>query len=98
LLQYDLACFEITGFARARVAFTNIAHAIFIDCARTFWTNTQGSTASKVDGFRFIIIRVTEIKLQLKAGIRIVFVVFRNFSQLNDGGKWTADLAPKSLQ
>jgi hypothetical protein len=80
LLQHDLACFEITGFARPRIAFTNIAHAIFIDCAGAFWTNAQGSATSKVDGFCLIIIGVTEIKLQLEAGIGIVFVVFRNFS------------------
>jgi hypothetical protein len=63
LLQYDLTRFEITGFARPRIALTNIAHAIFIDCARTFWTNAQGSAASKVDGFRIIILAVAEIKL-----------------------------------
>jgi hypothetical protein len=80
LLQYDLARFEITGFARSRIAFTNIAHAIFIDCAGTFWTNTQGGAASKVNRFGILVVGVAEIELQLEASVGIVFIVLRNFS------------------
>jgi hypothetical protein len=97
LLQDNLTCFEVTRFAGARIALTNVTHAVFINGARAFWTNAQCGSASKVNGFSFIVLGVTKIKFQFKAGIGIVFIVFWNFTQLNDGRKWPAYFAPEPL-
>jgi hypothetical protein len=97
LLQDNLTCFEVTRFAGSRIALTNVTHAIFVNGARAFWTNAQCGSASEVNGFSLIVLGITKIKFQLEARIGIVFVVFWNFSQLNDGCKWPAYFAAESL-
>jgi hypothetical protein len=80
LLQNNFASFEVTGLVGAGIVFTKVAHAILVYRPRTFWTDTQGLSASKVNCLRFVVLGIAKIKLELEAGIWVIGIIFGNFT------------------